>query len=184
MGQVLKSLMVAAALGTTSFFASADETVPEPTVPEPTVRDWEAASRTDVLAAYAAYVENHPGMYDLENSGFPAQLAAARDAGLTMADGAGSLSDYRRALAAFSAELSDGHALAYAPETSTGAARSYVWPGFAALWRGERLLVRMVDESNPLHGAEIIACDSEPIRPFLERALLTFSDHPWRIGGP
>ena len=42
--------------------------------------DWRAIAIADVNAAYRIFAENHPGMANPEDPGFPARLAAARDA--------------------------------------------------------------------------------------------------------
>src|SRR5690349_22044024 len=75
--------------------------------------EWQETARRDVLAAYDIYVENHPGMHDPTNRQFPALLARARDRALAEAGRATDRGGYARALGAFSAELSDGHALLF-----------------------------------------------------------------------
>lgn len=143
---------------------------------------WRAAAERDVLAAYGAFVENHPGIYDLANPGFPADLARARAAGLEAARGAADASGYAHALGQFSVVLSDGHAAARPVLPEPSAASAPLWPGFAAVWRGERLLAVFPDAAAPLHGAEIVACDGEPIRVFLESALLSRGFRPREEG--
>ncbi|MBD2842602.1 hypothetical protein [Erythrobacter rubeus] len=38
----------------------------------------QSAAHDDVLEAYARFVQNHSGLYDLQNPDFPSQLATAR----------------------------------------------------------------------------------------------------------
>ncbi|MXO65942.1 S41 family peptidase [Altericroceibacterium endophyticum] len=133
--------------------------------------DWSQAARQDILAAYDQYLRNHPGPYDLENPGFPAQLAEARSAGLAIAETAQSELDYRRALAAFSAQLQDGHAVVYDPTNQQKSEAA--WPGFVALWRDGALYARTQDSAEPLNRARITACNGEPIVQFLQDTLLT-----------
>ncbi len=162
--------------------AEAQERQDPATVSEASAIDWREAAQTDVLAAYATYIDNHPGVYDLKNQGFPAQLSAARKAGLEEAAKTENESGYRRALAAFSAALSDGHALAFVPRAQMAGRDGPLWPGFVAVWRGDSLLVRMQNTSDPLHEAEIIACEGEPIVEFLSSALLTRYFRPREAG--
>ncbi|WP_459789653.1 S41 family peptidase [Alteriqipengyuania sp. 357] len=135
---------------------------------EPT--DWADTARRDVLAAYDAFVRNHPGIYDLANPGFPAQLAQARARGLEAAAKAQDLRGYSRALAEFSAVLQDGHAGAGVPSGSQSDGEP-VWPGFIAVWRGEGLFVRTQDKADPLYGARFVSCEGEPIEAFLRDRL-------------
>ncbi|KLE34706.1 hypothetical protein [Aurantiacibacter luteus] len=132
---------------------------------------WRTAAEMDVREAYREYVENHPGMFDAANPGFPAQLEAARDAGLAAAAQAQSRAGYARALAAFSAVLSDGHAVAIGTlNTADDAPRS--WPGFAVVARGDRFIVATPDASDPLAGALVTGCNGEAMADFLPGALL------------
>ncbi|MBB3033631.1 S41 family peptidase [Alteriqipengyuania lutimaris] len=135
---------------------------------EPT--DWADTARRDVLAAYDAFVRNHPGIYDLANPGFPAQLAQARARGLEAAAKAQDLRGYSRALAEFSAVLQDGHAGVGVPSGAQPDGEP-VWPGFIAVWRGDGLFVRTQDKADPLYGARFVSCEGEPIDAFLRDRL-------------
>ena len=143
-----------------------------------TGRDWFEAARTDVLAAYREYVENHPGVYDLANPGFLRQLGEARSAGLEAAQKATDQSGYALALASFSSVLSDGHAQAYAVASPTPSDAPRYWPGFVALWRGEHLLASTPDRRSSLHGSRITSCDGMPIEDFLKDRLRTRNFRP------
>src|SRR5512143_481332 len=87
---------------------AASSTAP-PALPS-TAEAWSTAARRDVEAAYRIFVDNHPGMFNRDDPGFPARLREARARGLKIAarvrDGAG----YTSALQVFSAGLRDGHA--------------------------------------------------------------------------
>lgn len=143
---------------------------------------WREAAVGDILAAYRTYIENHPGIYDLANPEFAADLARARTAGLAAAARATDAHGYARALGQFNAVLSDGHALAYSLRASNAGDDVRLWPGFVAVWRGERLLAAYPERSAALHGAEIVACDGKPIRDFLRGALLTRAFRPREEG--
>jgi hypothetical protein len=135
-------------------------------------RDWKALARQDVLAAYESYVANHPGMYDPLDKGFPERLKRARDAGLRVADSAAGSAGYADALGAFSAELSDGHALAFAKQGMSSAQLPREWPGFIAAWRGARLLVHQAAPGAPAPaGSEIVGCDGLPAGDFVKKRL-------------
>ena len=145
--------------------------------------EWREAARRDILAAYDIYVGNHPGMHDPTNRDFPALLARARDRGLTEAGRATDRGGYARALGAFSAELSDGHALLYAAAPAGAGQTQPQWPGFVAAWRGDRLIVQNASETSPAPvGATITSCDGRPAADFLRDRLLTRGFRPREAG--
>lgn len=122
-------------------------------------QDIRAAARSDVLAAYDLYAANHPGMHDPANPGFPAQLARARDRAMALTDSATDRRGYLDVLGAFSAELSDGHALLFA-NPPVGAPTPIFWTGFIAAWRDGRLFVNQAEPGAPVAvGETIVACD-------------------------
>lgn len=135
-----------------------------------TAQEWSDAARADILFAYDEFVQNHPGIYDLENPDFPGLLAQARSRGLDAADQARDRNGYARAIAEFSAVLQDGHALAAIPRREAGDS-SALWPGFVARWLGDGLFIRTQDPQDRLHGAKITACDDMPIEKFLRDRL-------------
>lgn len=144
--------------------------------------DWSDVARSDILAAYRLYIENHPGVYDLANPGFLGDLAKARRDGLAEADEAINFDGYRRALARFSAALSDGHAHAYAVMKNRDVGEVRRWPGFVAAWRSDKLIAAHPDQGDPLNGATILSCDGQDIRPLLEERLLTQGFRPREAG--
>jgi hypothetical protein len=130
---------------------------------EPTP-DWRALAQQDVRAAYDIFAENHPGMHDPTNRAFPAQLARARDKALAAAARAAGRRGYVEALGAFSAELSDGHALVYATTPAGASPGENRWPGFVAAWRGDRMVVHHAGRGSPAPtGSQIVSCDGRPI---------------------
>ena len=134
--------------------------------------DWKAAARQDVLAAYDIYVENHPGMHDPLNKVFPETLKRARDAGLRVAQGVTDSSGYADALGAFSAELSDGHAQAFATQLKSATPPTREWPGFVAAWRGDALFVHYAGPGAPAPaGSRIVACNGLPAADFIRKRL-------------
>ena len=178
----MKASMAAAALAAlVPVGVAAQENADDPTAAW-TAQDWADAARTDVLEAYRQFIENHPGVYDLDNPGFLEQLGKARAAGLAAAGEAMDRRGYEMALARFSAVLADGHAKAYVPSSANTQDAPRYWPGFVALWRGEKLLVRTEDETSPLHGAAITACDGQPIREFLPERLTIWGFRPDELG--
>jgi hypothetical protein len=138
--------------------------------------DWHAAAVKDVNAAYEIYRQNHPGMLDPNNRDFPAVLERARAAGLQAADTAPGLIGYVRALAAFSHEIGDGHAQAYAkavPQGSGASQAKVVWPGFLTAWRSGKLVVSYAASDSPAPvGAVILGCDDKDAVEFVKRRLL------------
>lgn len=133
--------------------------------------DWRAAARQDVLAAYQSYVANHPGTHDPANPGFAARLARARDVALAEAERTSDRPGYIRTLGVFSAEIEDGHALAFAAPLS-GTTPPAEWPGFVAAWRGEAMVVHHAGPSSPAAaGTAIVSCDGVPMRDFVLRTM-------------
>lgn len=140
---------------------------------------WPRRAHQDIAAAYDAYAANHPGMHDRANPGFPARLAAARDAAwkVDVRDHAG----YVEALGVFNAELADGHARLVARHAL---GPSFVlWPGFVAAWRGDALYVHDAGPGAPAPvGARITACNGTPIATFLEQRLHARDFRPKEAG--
>ena len=178
----MKTLLAAAVLATVSATALQAQEQPADYHADWNAAQWQAAARADVLESYRQFVENHPGVYDLDNPGFLEQLGKARTAGLDAAAGATDRLGYELALARFSAVLADGHAKAYTPNSANNADAPRYWPGFVALWRGDELLVRTQDQSSPLYGASISACEGQPIAQFLPDRLTIWGFRPKELG--
>ncbi len=145
--------------------------------------DWPTAARTDILAAYDIYRSNHPGMHDPNNPGFAVQLERARDAGLTYAARARDRFGYQRALGAFSTEMQDGHAqlTLNAPIKDTPPSQ-YLSPGFAAAWRGNRLLIHSTQDFPLPVGTVIEGCDGLAAAD-LAKSMLVSQNFRWREDG-
>jgi hypothetical protein len=156
--------------------APAQNPVPKPE-PPPSPDQWKAFARQDVQAAYDVYKEQHPGMLDPANPGFPALLERARADGLEAADQADSYGTYSAALSIFSAVLNDGHAQAFALPLPPGEASQLPpvraeWPGFLPVWRKGALVARDVGPTSPVPmGTRILACNGMPIREFVAMRL-------------
>jgi hypothetical protein len=187
----MKQLLLAAALAVTNLPALASGQAPSagPTsapaaAPVPQSPDeWRQAARNDIRAAYDIFVENHPGMHDPSNRGFPAQLMQARDRGLAEAERATDRGGYSRALGMFTGELSDGHAAVYATAPAGAAQTPPQWPGFIAGWRHDRLVVQQATAASPAPvGATIVSCDGKPAADFLRERLLTRGFRPREAG--
>ena len=151
---------------------------PPPPVHTP-VSPWPARARQDILAAYTAFAENHPGMHDPENPGFPAALAAARDAALRVPvdDRAG----YVETLGTFTAGLADGHAQV-APRGHDAVA-ALAWPGFVVAWRGNALFVHDAGPSSPAPaGTPITACNGLAVTDFVRQRMRTRGFRPNEAG--
>lgn len=146
--------------------------------------DWRAFARQDVQAAYDTYVANHPGMHDHTNPGFPAQLKRAREAGLARAEKASDQAGYAEALGAFTAELSDGHAQAFAkPLSPAPTAGSRQWPGFVAAWRGKEMLVHHASSASPAPaGSAILGCDGRKVEEVVNARLASGGFRPKESG--
>lgn len=127
-------------------------------------KDWRAIAIGDVTAAYRLFAENHPGMANPEDPGFPARLAAARDASLKIARETRDWDGYDRALDSFTDGLSDGHALVFASDEPGRAQRELVWPGFIAAWRGNGLVIHHAGPTSPApRGSKVVSCDGKSI---------------------
>src|SRR4051794_30739395 len=145
--------------------------------------DWARFAKQDVLGAYDIYAANHPGMKDPTNTGFPAQLARARDEALAIADKAASRADYEEALGTFSSVLGDGHAVVFAKTPLGAAPERPLWPGFVAAWRGKALFVHSAEAGSPAPAdAMILACDGLAASDFIRRRLLAVGFRPREAG--
>lgn len=126
--------------------------------------DWRAIAIGDVSAAYRLFAENHPGMANPEDPGFPARLAAARNAALKIARETHDWQGYNRALDTFSDGLSDGHAFVFAHDEPGKVTSKPAWPGFVAAWRGSGLVIHHAGPTSPaLRGSQVVSCDGQPI---------------------
>jgi hypothetical protein len=141
-----------------------------------TARAWSAAARRDVEAGYRLFADNHPGMFNAQDPGFPVRLRAARRRGLALAARAQDAAGFSAALDGFSAVLRDGHAqlIANLPKSATPER----WPGFVAVWRGDRLRVF----ASALHGlpagAEVLGCDGRDVRNLVRSNVFAFGGDP------
>lgn len=143
---------------------------PQPAGPPQSAAEWRAAARLDVLAAYDLYAANHPGMFDLNNPGFPAQLVRARDRALAVADQASDRTSFGKAHAAFSSELADGHAFLFGASDPKGTEGE--WPGFLAAWRGDKVIVHHAGPSSPAPvKSTLVSCDGVAASEVVRRRL-------------
>jgi hypothetical protein len=129
----------------------------------------------DVEAAYTETRDNHPGMFDPKNPGFPKLLEQARVEALKIAGMAKTSAGFEASLTRFKAVLNDGHAGAYAslPEAFSPQIK---WPGFVAAWRGNAMYVYKSAAGGPAEGAQIISCDKVPVKTLVERNYFRFAD--------
>lgn len=157
---------------------AASSTAP-PALPS-TAEAWSTAAKRDVEAAYRIFVDNHPGMFNRDDPGFPARLREARARGLKFAarvrDGAG----YTSAFQVFSAGLRDGHAQAFA--NLTAGATTQRWPGFVAVWRGQALRVFGSSVPEAPVGATILDCDGNDIRTLVLGNVFAYGGRPDELG--
>jgi hypothetical protein len=136
--------------------------------------NWAALATADVEAAHKETAENHPGMFDKANPGFPKLLDKARVEALKLAKKAKTGAAFDASLERFSAILDDGHAGAYAqlPEKYQPTIR---WPGFVAAWRGDAMYVYKSADGGPASGTEIVSCDGQPIRKLAEAKVFGYT---------
>lgn len=145
-----------------------------------TASQWRQVAMRDIEAGYLVTLENHPGMYDSANPQFGGRLARAREQGLALADRVTDSGGYIAALQRFNTEIHDGHA-GMAPVLPKALAPSERWPGFVAVWRGERMLVYAAEVGGPPPGAQIVSCDGVPVKEMVQRNVFPYigrSDEP------
>lgn len=145
-----------------------------------TAEQWRQVAMRDIEAGYLVTLENHPGMYDRANPQFGARLARAREQGLALADQVTDSGGYIAALQRFNTEIHDGHA-GIAPVLPAALAPSERWPGFVAVWRGERMLVYASEAGGPPPGAQITSCDGMSVTAMVQRNVFPYigrSDEP------
>jgi hypothetical protein len=159
--------------------AAAFPSVEAAAAPPAAAVEWRAAAREDVEAAFAAFRDRHPGMFDPGNPGFPEQLRRARDAALAFAERAGDAEGHMRALALFSAGLGDGHARAQASYSGRG---EVLWPGFTTIWRGDALHVLDPVEGGAPRGSVLLDCDGRAARDLIRDLAFLFYGRPDEAG--
>ncbi|MFQ3595967.1 MAG: hypothetical protein SNJ63_07630 [Sphingomonadaceae bacterium] len=153
---------------------------------------WRALAARDVEESFALYRAQHPGMHDPEDKGFAERLDRARAQGLAMAGRLTDAAQYPAVLAAFSAELADGHAVVHpTPAFADAVAEEWRWPGFVANWRGSSMVVtRAKPDVQHLAGARVVTCDGRTVPDLVLRNLNRLggrADEPgqwwWRAHG-
>lgn len=139
--------------------------------------DWSALAVADIEAIYAATRDNHPGMFDPANPGFPGLLEQARSEALSHARQARTAGGFEASLQRFKAVLNDGHAGAYAalPDEYAPPIR---WPGFVAAWRGDAMYVFKSADGGPAAGSLIESCDGQPVAELVRKNVFG-----WQSGG-
>ena len=127
-------------------------------------KDWRVIAIADVTAAYKLFAENHPGMANPEDPGFPRRLKAVHDASLKIARQTRDWQGYDRALGTFTDGLSDGHAVVFASDEPGKVQGKPLWPGFIAAWRGNGLVVHHASPTSPApRGSRIVSCDGKAV---------------------
>jgi hypothetical protein len=137
--------------------------------------DWRAAAIGDLQAAYKETAENHPGMFDKTNPGFPKLLGKARAEAMRLAQRTSNAAGYEAVLGRFKSVLNDGHAGAYA-DLPDKLSQPIQWPGFVAAWRGDAMYVYQSAKGGPAAGAKITLCDGQSIRSLVERNVFAYTD--------
>ena len=146
-------------------------------------KDWQEIARSDVEAAFAIYRDNHPGWNDPDNPGFRSQLEKARSVALLAAASANSRDDYAAALAAFNAELSDGHAHLGVVWPEDTEAPEPLWPGFVLAWRGQQAVVHHAEPgSGWVRGSIMLSCDERPFTSFARDRITRTGGRPAEDG--
>lgn len=170
--QQLRRYAAIVALAFAPLAAAVQAASPAPSLPTD-AQGWSRAAQQDIREAYGQFVENHPGMHDPSNPGFPELLRQARDAGLALADRVNDAAGYRATLARFTTVVADGHfgIQARLPESASAQPK---WPGFVAVWRGQGLYVYASEPGGPPAGAQVLACDGAPIRDLIIRNVFTY----------
>lgn len=155
------------------------DTPPAATTRPASAEEWRAAAREDIEAAYAAFRERHPGMFDPDNPGFPDRLRRAREAALAFTARVVDAEGHMRALALFSAGLGDGHARVSAYYSGHGA---LLWPGFVAVWRGDALYIREPADGGAPRGSVLLGCDGRGVRELIRDSAFFFYGRPEEAG--
>lgn len=137
-----------------------------------TAEQWRQAAHDDIEEAVRLMRENHPGIYDPSNPGFPAHLEQARQRGLALSARVDGAPAYLAAVFAFDAALGDGHAL-IAPQVDAGQVQRR-WPGFVTVWRQPGLLVAASEAGGPAVGARVLDCDGKPVKQLVEENVFAF----------
>jgi hypothetical protein len=141
----------------------------------PTTEAWSAVAAHDIDAAYDLYTQNHPGMFNKLDPGFRERLKMARRRGLELAAHAVDEAGLAASLEVFTAQLRDGHAVAFANPASPPDMR---WPGFVAVWRGNALFVFASEIPEIKTGAKILGCDGVDTQSLILRNVFAFDGRP------
>jgi hypothetical protein len=141
--------------------------------------NWRAATREDVLQSYDIFRLHHPGMFDPDNPGFPAQLRRARDRALAFVPNVHDDEGHMLALALFNSVLADGHAHVVVGYNGHG----FLWPGFDTVWRDHALHVLDAAADGPWRGSILVACDGREARGLIrDSAFLSMGGRPREEG--
>lgn len=167
--------------------AQAEPSSSTTTIPA-TAAGWADAARRDITAAYQLTADNHPGMANPLDPGFPALLQQAQKNAMALLPFVNSAMAYDAAIARFSTTLQDGHAGAFAslPDELRPKRR---WPGFIAVWRGEALWVYHSAVPHLTKGMQILACDGLPVKNLIRQRVFQYSGqvdqpgHWWSYAG-
>jgi hypothetical protein len=167
-------------IGALLWTGAAWASTPSPALPGDAAA-WSRAAEADIRAAYQLLVDNHPGMVDPDNPGFPAQLRQARDAALALAPKVVDATAYSAALAHFDVLLGDGHA-GVSATLPAGTLPARRWPGFSVEWRGQGpVVVQSIDTAVP-RGARILGCDGESAQAVVRRVAFAQRGRPGEAG--
>lgn len=146
-----------------------------------TAEAWSRVAQEDIRAAAQITRENHPGMHDPLNPQFKHLLERAQTNGLGLARDVRDAAGYVAAIRYFSNTLQDGHAGAY-PTIDASALPKAKWPGFVAVWRGDKLFVYNAQEGGPKPGAEITRCDGVGVATLIRRNVFSYRGRPSEPG--
>lgn len=143
-------------------------------------RDWSGLLLKDLDAADAALRDSHPGVVDLHNPGFVAQMDGALSLARSRAAKVDTFAGYRWAMKGYAAAFNDGHVslnpLPGSPELETH------WPGFLTGFDGDAQVVMVVDgrPGRPPLGARLLSCDGIDAQALAARRVGDFSGR-WNL---
>ncbi len=133
---------------------------------------WATLASRDVAAFCSDIRGVHPGMADPLAPGFARQVDRACEKATEQSRKAASFLDWREIMQALAVSFKDGHTgIAF-----TALPSQLRWPGFLIDGQGGRWVVRRpsntpVGNNNPPEGAELISCDGQSAKQFLEKQL-------------
>ena len=133
---------------------------------------WNDIFKKDLKSIHDILKENHPGYYDDQNPAFKKWLDEGYQQATSKLDYMSSFEDYIYGLRLFVNGFQDGHLRISFDKSSLFAE----WPGFCISYQKGKFLVVCNENNDVPLGAELVSCDGELPRVWLEKNICPYID--------